>query len=82
MREYMNEILYLLEYFTKYDLSLITRGHNIIADALATPASIFKIPIHPNKKYEVEVRHRPVVPDNVKYWQVFEDDQQFIRFLQ
>jgi hypothetical protein len=76
MREYINVVLDLLEYFTEYDVSLIPRGQNMIADALATSANIFKIPIHPNKKYEVEVRHRPTVPDNVKYWQVFEDDQQ------
>jgi hypothetical protein len=54
----------------------------MIVDALATSTSVFKIPIHPNKKYEIEVKHRPSVPDNIKYWQVFEDDKQVIRFLQ
>ena len=37
--------------------------------------------MHPNGKYEVEVRHKPYVPDNVKSWQVFEDDKQIQKFL-
>lgn len=27
------------------------------------------------------MRHKPYVPDNVKNWQVFEDDQQIKEFL-
>jgi hypothetical protein len=57
-------------------------GGNQIADALATSASVFKIPIFPNKKYEIEVKNRPAVPDNVKYWQVFEDEKHVEIFLQ
>jgi hypothetical protein len=60
----------------------IPRGKNQITDALATSASVFKIPIFPNRKYEIEVKHRPTVPDNIKHWQVFEDDKQVERFLQ
>jgi hypothetical protein len=54
----------------------------MIVDDLATSVSVFKIPIHPNKKYEIESQTQAISPDNIKYWQVFEDDQQFIRFLQ
>ena len=39
------------------------------------------IPIHPNKKYIIEVKHRPAIPNNVKYWQVFEDDDHIESFL-
>jgi hypothetical protein len=49
---------------------------------LATSASAFKIPIFPNEKYEIEVKHRLAVPDNIKYWQVFEDENQVESFLQ
>jgi hypothetical protein len=48
---------------------------------LATSASVFKIPILPNKRYEIEVRHMPTVPDNIKQWQVFDDEKQVERFL-
>ena len=55
---------------------VVPKEQNAIADALAVSTSLFKIPIHPNKKYEIEVKHKPVVPGNLKYWQVFEDDKQ------
>ena len=55
--------------------------HNCIADSLATYAIVFKIPIYPNRKYEIEVKHKPSVPNNVKNWQVFEDDKQIHNFL-
>jgi hypothetical protein len=61
---------------------VIPRGKNLIVDALATSAYVFKIPIFPNIKYEIEVKHRPTVPDNIKYWHIFEDDKQVERFLQ
>ena len=28
------------------------------------------------------MKHRPSLPDNVKYWKVFEDDDEINRFLQ
>jgi hypothetical protein len=54
---------------------VIPRGGNLIVDALATSASVLKIPIFLNKKYEIEVKHRPSVPDKMKYWKIFEDDK-------
>ena len=32
-------------------------------------------------RYQIYVKHRPSVPDNVKYQQVFEDDSHINRFL-
>ena len=54
---------------------IVPREQNVIAYALAVSSSLFKIPIYPNKKYEIQVKHGLAVPDNLKYWQVFEDDQ-------
>jgi hypothetical protein len=54
----------------------------MITNYLVTSANVFKILVHLNKKYEIEVKHRPSVLDNIKYWQVFEDDKKIIRFLQ
>jgi hypothetical protein len=48
---------------------------------LATSASVFKIPIFPNKRYEIEVKHRPEVPNNIEHWQVFDDEKQVEIFL-
>jgi len=68
LRVYKNMVLDLLEQFSEYDISAIPREKNKIANALATLALVFKIPIFPNKKYEIEVKHRPKMPINIKYW--------------
>jgi ribonuclease HI len=75
MRNYRNLVLDLLEYFFEYNISVVPCKQNWIAYALATSEIIFKIPIYLNKKYEIEVKHRPYIPDNVKHWKVFEDDK-------
>ena len=48
---------------------------------MALAASNFKTPMFPNLKFEVEVRHIPSIPDNIKHWQVFKDDEEIQRFL-
>jgi ribonuclease HI len=81
LRAYRNIVLDLLEEFSEYSLSMIPRGQNQIVDALATSASVFKILVFPNRGYEIEVKNRPTIPDNIKYWKVFEDDKQIESFL-
>jgi hypothetical protein len=53
-----------------------------VADSLATSASIFKVPLPPKLRYDVEVKYRPSIPDNVKHWKVFEDDLEIKKFLE
>ena len=67
LRSYRNLVLDLLEYFTEYHLSVIPQKENIIADALVVLASVFKLPVYSNKKYKIEVKHRPSIPDNVDH---------------
>jgi hypothetical protein len=62
-------------------MTAIPREQNQNIDALATSTSVFKIPILPDKIYEIEVKNKLVVPDNMKQWQVFDDDKQVERFL-
>ena len=68
MRAYRNLVLDMLEKFQVHTFSIKTRDQNSIADSLAVSASLFIIPIHSSEKYEVEVRHRPVIPDNIINW--------------
>jgi hypothetical protein len=49
---------------------------------LATSAATCKIPFHSTRPYTVEVKCRPTVPDNIRYWQVFGNDDQIEDFLQ
>ena len=51
------------------------------AHNLAMFASTCKLPFQPNHQYLAKVRHRPVIPDNLKNWQIFSDDKQINKFL-
>jgi hypothetical protein len=82
MRAYRNLVLDFFENVSEYNILVVPREHNLIAYDIYTFGSIFKIPIYPNNKYEIEVKNRPTILNNVKYWKVFENDKQIIRFLQ
>jgi hypothetical protein len=53
-----------------------------VADSLATSSSNFKVPLLPKFRYDVEVKYRPSIPDNVKHWKVFKDDLEIKKFLE
>ena len=67
MRDYRNLALDILECFEEYQIFIIPRSQNVIADTFVVVASTFRIPLHPNTKYTIEVKHGPAIPDNVKY---------------
>jgi ribonuclease HI len=67
LRAYRNLLLELLEKFEECNLSAIPREQNHIANALATFAAVFRVPIFPEKSYKVEVKYRPTIPDNMKH---------------
>jgi len=79
-RACINAMLDFLESFVEYDLSAIPRNQNILANSLAFSTSSCKMP-YPNQQYTVEMKHRPTVPDNMKYWKVFGNDKQIESFL-
>ena len=81
MRDYKNLALDILECFEEYQIFIIPISQNVITDTFAVAASTFRIPLHPNTKYTIEVKHRPTILDNVKYWQVFKDDDHIESFL-
>ena len=69
--------------FRIMSLEAIPREENHVVDDLAVSASTlqpFEGPLHDLCK--MEVLFRPSVPDNLEYWQVFEDDDQIIRFME
>jgi ribonuclease HI len=82
LRAYRNVVLDALRCFTEVDLQVMPRGQNILADGLATSAATCKIPFRSTRPYTVEVKCRPTVPDNIRYWQVFGNDDQIEDFLQ
>jgi ribonuclease HI len=68
LRAYRNVVLDALKCFTEVDLQVMPRGQNILADGLATPIATCKIPFRSTHPYTVEVKCRPTVPYNIKYW--------------
>jgi ribonuclease HI len=82
LRAYRNAALDALKCFNEVDLQAMPRGQNILADGLATSAASCKIPFRKTRPYTVEVKCRLTVPDNIRYWQVFGNDDQIEDFLQ
>lgn len=67
MHAYRNVVLNYFHNFVDYSFLVVLRKDNVLVDALATSASDFKIPSSVKGKYKVEVRHRPVIPNNMKH---------------
>jgi hypothetical protein len=65
-----------------FNISFVLRGENTSANSLAILASFLKVPLLPMVKYDVEIKYRPSIPNNVKHWKVFEDDLEIEKFLQ
>ena len=64
MRGYRNAFLVLIGFFEEFKFNLIPRLQNEVVDSLATPAAVFKIPMHLNSRYEIEVRYKHSIIDN------------------
>ena len=75
LRLYKDLVLELVKGFNECKFSIIPRKENVEAHSLAISASLFQIPQNPKEKYQIEVRHKPSIPDNVDHWKVFENDE-------
>jgi ribonuclease HI len=82
LRTYRNCAWDLMEnFFSSVKVHFIPRAENLHADALAKAASTFSPPTTVKLKYHIEIRYKPSIPDNIRHWQVFEDDEQIKKFL-
>ena len=83
LKQYQNEVWDLVDnFFLAFNISFIPREANQKVDSLALSVSTFRSLIGPNIKYQVEVRHRKTIPDNIKHWEVFSDDLGLERFME
>jgi hypothetical protein len=83
LRTYINEVWDLVDsFFLYFNVSFVPRKDNTMEDSLVFSASNFRLPLPPKLKYDVEVKYRPSIPDNVKHWKVFEDDLEIKIFLE
>jgi len=69
-------------YFTEHSVKVIPRYDNTVTNSLEIVAGKFKTPTAGKRKYKVDIVNRPSIPNNTKYWQVFEDNMQIKRFLE
>ena len=53
-----------------------------MANSMVVSVRNFRVPLPPKLRYDVEVKYRPSIPDNVKNWKVFEDDHEIKRFIE
>jgi len=67
LSQYREIVLDLIKGLLETDFAAISRKQNMQAHSLATFTSTYKLPFQPNHQYTVEVRHRPVIPENLKY---------------
>jgi ribonuclease HI len=83
LRSYKDEVWDMIDnFFSSFNISFIPKEENTLADSLVVSTSLFRIPLPPKIKYDVDIRYRPSVPDNIKHWKVFEDDLEIKKFLQ
>jgi hypothetical protein len=72
---------YVENFFLAFNITFVHSNLNQWVDSLALAANNFKTPMFPNLKFEIEVRHRPLIPDNIKNWKVFKYDEEIQRLL-
>jgi ribonuclease HI len=81
LRNYRNEVWDLVDdSFLDFNISYIPREENASTDCLDFTTSVLKVPTPPTAGSDVEIKYRPSIPDNIKHWRVFEDDQELRNF--
>jgi ribonuclease HI len=83
LNTYINEVWDLIDnFFLSFNISFIPREENTMADSLAISTRNFRIPFPPKLRYDIEVRYRSSISDNILHWKVSEDDLETIIFLE
>ena len=82
LKAYRDEVWKLRDSFMFFEPSYIPRALNHLDDSLAISTSLFIPPLPPRLSYHVQVKYKPSLPDNLKFWRVFENDEELSKFLQ
>ncbi|KAH9328129.1 hypothetical protein KI387_000237, partial [Taxus chinensis] len=83
LRHYRNWVWDCIESFDAFSIEDIPRAQNERFDSLVLSASL--LTPHPSfgkDKITIEMVFRLSVPDNANHWQVFNDDNQILSFLE
>jgi ribonuclease HI len=83
LKQYHQRPKELIEKFLSFNIQAMPRAANHIVDTLALAGSCFTSDfIRSIEDIQEIFLHRPVLPDNVDSWKVFDIDEQICRFLQ
>lgn len=80
--QYRNVALDILKMFPEYTFKVVPRLQNLMVVSIATTSSNLRSTMFSNKNFEIHIKHRPAIPNNLRFWQVFWDDKQVNKFLQ
>jgi hypothetical protein len=68
--------------FEAFNIIAIPKEKNILADSLAIDTSrISPLEDYKASRFTVEMLYKPLVPNNISNWKVFEGDEKIISFL-
>jgi hypothetical protein len=81
LKAYRDEVLKAIHDFVDFKISYVPREMNELVDSLAVSACASIPPLPLKLNYEIQVKYRPSLPNNVKFWKVFEDDAELTIFL-
>ena len=81
LRAYRNDVMDLLKTFKESKMIFVPRKRNIAAHNLAFAARTCLTP-YETKDCTTQIKFRPAMPDNEKYWQMFDGDKQIEDFMQ
>jgi ribonuclease HI len=82
LKAYRDEVWKIRDSFSIFDISYVPRAINHLVDSLVVSTSMFIPHMPPRLNYEIQVKYRPSLPNNIKYCKFFEDDNKLSRFLQ
>jgi hypothetical protein len=82
LRKYQQEVHRLIENFEAFNITIVPRTKNTLADSLATAASrLSPLEDYEASRFTVELLYKPSIPNNISSWKVFEGDEQIVDFL-
>jgi len=82
LRNYQQEVHRQIDNFEAFNITVVPRTKNTLADSLATEASrLSPLEYYEASRFAVELLYRPSVPNNISNWKVFEGDDQIVYFL-
>ena len=76
LKNYQNRVWNEIEGLDAFSIKAMPRELNTKADSLVVFASLLLPHLEfKDKKYQIEIVYQASVPNNIDYWQVFEDDK-------